>query len=138
MSKFKVGDHIVLIAGPDKSDEVRVVTKSDDRTYPLRVDLCTYTEDGQLFAYGGGTCMRHATDDEIATQQKPKPIRRGDLVKYDGDICVVFGEGASHGGKYWIASLTGEPHYYWVRIDEFVRIGSIRKKIKQLQAQKES
>lgn len=35
MSKFKVGDHIVLIAGPDKGDEVRVVTKSDDRTYPL-------------------------------------------------------------------------------------------------------
>ena len=65
-------------------------------------------------------------------------IRRGDLVDYDGDICVVFSKGADRDGEYMIASLTGEDDYYWASIDEFVRIGSIRKKIKQLREQKES
>ena len=55
-----------------------------------------------------------------------------------GDVCVVISEHHDRGGDYWVASLTGKPNHYWANIDEFERIGSFRKKIKQLQAQKES
>lgn len=64
-------------------------------------------------------------------------IHRGDLVEYDGDICVVLGKGPARDGEYRIAPLTGKPDFYWATIDEFVRIGSIRKKVKRLKAQME-
>ena len=67
-----------------------------------------------------------------------KPIRRGDLVRYKGEIWVVFSEGEDRHGDYSIASLTGESsNYNWAKIDELTRVGTIRKKVKQLKAQVE-
>lgn len=70
-----------------------------------------------------------------------KPIRRGDLVKYQGKIFMVISKGADPEGDYTIASLTGEPDFNWVKnwakIDELTRIGSIRKKVKRIKKEME-
>lgn len=76
------------------------------------------------------------TDPAPAAAQKP--LRRGDLVEYQGDICVVLSKGADRDGEYYgIAPLTGTFNYYWADIDDLTRIGSIRKKVKRLKAQME-
>lgn len=81
--------------------------------------------------------MRHVTDDEIADQQKPKPIRRGDLVECRGALWVVYSEGEDFDGDYSIASLTGVSKTHRVGINELTRVGSISKKVKRLKAQME-
>lgn len=75
--------------------------------------------------------VRLATPEEIRAAKIPQFLRRGELVRYKGEVCVIFSEGADRSGDYAIASLTGDPDYYWVKIDELIPIGSIRKKIKQ-------
>ena len=75
---------------------------------------------------------------EIAAAQKPQPLRRGDLIEYDGDICVVykkFGDGDGIG--YRVVSMTGDAGRWYVTHGELTRIGSIRKKVKSLKAQME-
>ena len=79
--------------------------------------------------------VRLATPEEIAAAEKP--LRRGDLVLYKGEIWVVYSEGGDRHGDYSIASLTGESDYNWAKIYELTRIGTIRKKVKQLKAQVE-
>lgn len=78
------------------------------------------------------------TDPAPAPVAAQKPLRRGDLVKYQGKIFMVISKGADPEGDYTIASLTGEPDFNWVKnwakIDELTRIGSIRKKVKRLKA----
>ena len=137
MSKFKVGDYVVVIAGPDKSSKVHVVESSGNPTYPLRVAFCTYTEDGRLLTNSKGSYMRLATIKEIAAMQKPKPLRRGDLVECRGVLWVVYSEGEDFDGYYWIASLTGIPETHRIGINELTRVGSISKKVNRLQAQME-
>lgn len=76
--------------------------------------------------------------EEIAAAQKPQPLSRGDLVEYDGDICVVYQKcGDVDGIGYQVVSLTGSGGHWYVTHDELTRIGSIRKKIKRLKAQME-
>lgn len=75
--------------------------------------------------------VRLATPEEIRAAKIPQFLRRGELVRYKGEVCVIFSEGADRSGDYAIASLTGDPDYYWVKIDELIPIGSIRKNIKQ-------
>lgn len=77
--------------------------------------------------------LRLATDEEIQKAKSRKPFRRGDVVKYDGDIWIVVGLGDEHLNEIDIASLTGELKIYHVLIDEdIIRIGSFRKKIKRM------
>lgn len=136
MNKFKVGDYVVAIAGPDKSSKVHVVESSGNPTYPLRVGPCAYTADGRLFTSSNSSCMRLATIKEIAAMQKPKPIRRGDLVEFCGNIWVVIDAHLDHGGC-WIGAITGDPETRYSNASELTRVGSIRKKVKQLKAQVE-
>ena len=68
-----------------------------------------------------------------ARQQSKKPLRRGDLVEYDGRVCVVA-EIDPEDGSCWVAALTGEHGYDHVPAKELTRIGSIRKKVKRLKA----
>ena len=138
MNKFKVGDHVVLIAGPEKSNEVHVVTKSDNPTYPLRVAFYTYTEDGRLLTDSKGSYMRHATAEEMAASKKSNLLRRVDLVECRGALWVVYSEGEDFDGYYWIASLTGVPETHRIGINELTRVGSISKKAKRLEVQMES
>lgn len=136
MNKFKVGDYVVVIAGPDKSSKVHVVESSGNPTYPLRVAFCTYTEDGRLLTNSKGSYMRLATIKEIAAMQKPKPIRRGDLVEFCGNIWVVIDAHLDHGGC-WIGAITGDPETRYSNASELTRVGSIRKKVNRLQAEME-
>lgn len=62
-----------------------------------------------------------------------KPLRRGDLVEYDGRVCVVA-EIDPEDSDCWVAALTGEHGYDRVHAKELTRIGSIRKKVKRLKA----
>lgn len=81
--------------------------------------------------------LRLATAEEIAAAQKLKPLlRRGDLVEYDGRVCVVA-EIDPEDGDCWVAALTGEHGYDRVHAKELTRIGSIRKKVKRLRQQME-
>lgn len=80
--------------------------------------------------------LRQVPPEEIAAAKKPQPLRRGDLIEYDGDICVVykkFVDGDNIG--YRVVSLTGDAGRWYVTHGELTRIGSIRKKIKRLKAQ---
>ena len=135
--KFKVGDYVVLIAGPGKGDEVHVVTKSDNPAYPLRVHHYTHTEDGRFLLSSGRVCMRHATADEIAAQQKPNLPRRGDLVKCRDLLWIVYSEGEDSDGEYRLASLTGDPRVSFVTLNELSWAGSVRKKIKRVKKEME-
>ena len=150
MNKFKVGDtvtpvkaeryghnHIMkqlvgktlvvswvsLFAGNDENDSKLVLAGS-----PGEVVRFWHSEDLQLVP---------TAQPESIPPAMQKPIRRGDLVAYRGDICVVYSEGADRDGDHLIVSLTGEPDHNWAKIDELTRIGTIRKKVKQLKAQVE-
>lgn len=133
---FKPGDKVVVIDGPQKGEKVRTLKNRVDSifftNFPARIKNQHYDAKGNWYA-GAKVCLRHATPEEIAAAEKP--LRRGDLVEYDGRICVVFSKGTDSEGEYMIASLTGESDYYWPTIDKLTRICSIRKKIKRLKAQ---
>ena len=80
--------------------------------------------------------LRQVPPEEIAAAKKP--LRRGDLVEYDGNICVVYKKlGDVDGIGYRVVSLTGDAGRWYVTHDELTRIGSIRKKVKRLKAQME-
>lgn len=66
-----------------------------------------------------------------------KPLRRGDLVEFCGNIWVVIDAHPAHGG-YWIGAITGDPGTRYSNASELTRVGSIFKKVKRLEAQKES
>ena len=70
----------------------------------------------------------------VAAEQKPKSLRRGDLVEYDDDIWMVIGANYVDDG-YWIYEMTGKGRQDYVKAKDLTRIGSIRKKIKRLKAQ---
>ena len=70
---------------------------------------------------------------QIEASHKPKSLRRGDLVIYDGDICVVLSKfDGDDGGDYVVASMTRDPYYCWPKVSELTPVGSIRKKIKKI------
>lgn len=133
--RFQVGDYVVVIAGPDKSDKVHVVTESGDSTYPLRVAFCTYTTDGRLLTCGTSSCMRHATIQEITAMQKPKVLHRGDLVEYLDEVWVVTHGTVPTDMFAKISSMTGKERTRWVAPDAVVLVGDILKKVKRLKAQ---
>ena len=140
MNNFKPGDKVVVIDGPQKGEKVRTLKNRVDSifftNFPVRIKNQHYDAKGNWYA-GTKVCLRHATPEEIAAAEKP--IRRGDLVEYQGKVFMVISKGADPEGDYTIASLTGEPDFNWVKnwvkIDELTKIGSIRKKIKRLKAQ---
>ena len=162
MSKFKPGDKVVLINVDQYSDIMKqlmgkalVVNSIDTDKCGCEIVCARVPGEEGWFLYSDDLRLVSEAQPEPATDpapaavaEVPEPadqpeltpfqIRRGDLVEYDGDICVVFCKTPDSEGDYMIASLTGEPDYYWANIDELTKIGSIRKKVKRLQAQKES
>ena len=132
---FKPGDKVIVIDGPQKGESVYTVYKAEygDKTYPLRIVGCVYTEDGRYLSTGP-VCLRYATPKEIKVAENP--LRRGDLVKVQGYIGIVSSEGPDVDGDYTIALLTGEENTVaYERGINVKRVGSIRKKVKRLKAQ---
>ena len=79
--------------------------------------------------------LRHATAEEIAAATKPKPLRRGDLVMWNGEIGVVHEIDPDGEDGYWVAMLTGDASCVCSSAEDLTRVGSIRKKIKRLKEQ---
>lgn len=131
MSKFKVGDKVTLIRANHHK-----YPKTTKQLFGKLLVVISVNSYGFVLAGvpgEGGLAwhaddLRAATTEEIEAAKKARPLRRGDLVVYNSDICVVFSNGADRDGDYAIASLTGDPDNYWVKIDELARIGSIGKK----------
>ncbi len=71
---------------------------------------------------------------ELRTTTAQKPLRRGDLVMWKGNIWVVI-ETNRAGDRYWIYEMTGKGGQDYVKAKDLTRIGSIRKKVKRLKAQ---
>ena len=142
MSKFRVGDKVTPINTDHCSDIVKqlmgktlVVTSTDTdishreivwARVPGGYARCLYSDSLQLVS-GAQT--------EPAPQ---KPLRRGDLVVWNGEIHMVFDDHPDSDGEYRIAALTGECGYDYAPTKELTRIGSIRKKVKRLKNEMES
>ena len=138
MSQFKPGDYVV------PSSQI-VIYDAKMKNYLGRVlQVATVHEQQYYGSVQAGIPgeevwgwnphdLRLATAEEIAAAQKLKPLRRGDLVEYDGRVCVVA-EIDPEDGSCWVAALTGEHGYDRVPADELKRIGSVRKKVKRLKA----
>ncbi len=134
MSKFKPGDYVVPI-------NTHVIYTAKMKRYLGRVLQVSVVHDGRYLSVRAGIPgeepwwrwhpddLRHATPEEIAAAKKP--LRRGDLVEYDGRVCVVA-EIDPEDGDCWVAALTGEHGYDRVHAKELTRIGSIRKKVKRV------
>lgn len=81
--------------------------------------------------------LRHATPEEIAaaeSEPKPKPLRRGDLVRYREQIGIVHNIDLD---GYWVAALTGDGCCVHKNDKDLMRIGSIRKKLKRIKKEME-
>lgn len=139
MSKFKVGDKVTL-SSVDRYAfrDVDHMKQLFGRTLVVRsVHYDQFTP--VVFAgVPGDVCWNWYPDDlRLVSEAQPKPapqkpVLRGDLVEFNGSICVVISEGPDRGGDYWIASLTEKPDCYWANTDEFARVSSIRKKVKRI------
>ena len=139
MNKFKPGDKVVVIAGPQKGEKVRSLKNRVDsvffRNFPVRIKNQHYDAKGIWYA-GAKVCLRHANPEEIAAAEKP--LRRGDLVQVQGYIGIVSSEGPDVDGDYTIALLTGEENTVaYERGINVKRVGSIRKKIKRIKKEME-
>ena len=148
MSKFKPGDKVVLINVDHYSDIMKqlmgkalVVNSIDTDKCGCEIVCARVPGEEGWFLYSDDLRLVSEAQPEPATEPAPaaakKPLRRGDLVLYKGEIWVVYSEGGDRHGNCSIASLTGESDYNWAKIDELTRIGTIRKKVKQLEAQME-
>ena len=156
MSRFKVGDLVTPINMDRYTDR-----NSDRRKEMLGRTLVVRSVHNDEFTSvvfagfpGEGVWQWRPDDLHLVSEAQPepateptdpapaaskKPLRRGDLVEYQGEICVVFNKGADRDGEYMImiASLNGEPDFHYATIDELTRIGSIRKKIKRIKKEME-
>ena len=141
MTKFKAGDYVVPVRAdrPGCIQEMKMqigkVLQVYDSTHFIG-DLTVYAgkpgSKNKKWVWNPDD-LRLATNEEIQKAESRKPFRRGDVVKYDGDIWIVLGLGDEHLNEIEIASLTGEVKKYYVLIDENIsRIGSLRKKIKYM------
>lgn len=144
MSKFKAGDKVMLVRVSHHKYH-----KTVKRLFGKVLDVISVGNDrnGDGFVLAGppgegglvwhANDLRAATTDEIEAAQKVKPLRRGDLVVYHGDIYVVYSEVPDREGAYSIASLTGDSEHNRVKIDELTRISSIGKKVRLLKKEME-
>ena len=140
MRQFKVGDKVTLI----RANHYKY-PKTTKQLFGKLLVVISVNSDGLVLAGvpgEGGLAwhaddLRAATTEEIEAAKKARPLRRGDLVVYNNDICVVFSNCADRDGDYAIASLTGDPDHYCVKIDELVRIGSVGKKVRLLKNEME-
>lgn len=90
---------------------------------------------------GEGDWYWHSDDLRLVSETKPepapaasqKPIRRGDLVEYDGRVCVVFSD-RDLVGHFFVSALSGVSDYYHCSEEELTRIGSILKNIKRIRS----
>lgn len=148
MTTFKAGDKVILV-NPDRyvSRYPKALEKLSNNTLvvnsvsidgfavfaglPGKKARVWHSKDLAL-AYEDWEAPSFDNDDPHCTAQKPKSLRRGDLVIYDGDICVVLSKFDGDDGDYVVASMTREPYYCWPKVTELTHVGSIRKKIKKI------
>ena len=141
MTKFKTGEYVVPVRAdrPGCIQEMKMQIGKVLQVYDgadIIGDLTIYA--GKLGSnkkrwLWNPDDLRLATNEEIQKAESRKPFRRGDVVRYDGDIWIVLGLGDEHLNEIIIASLSGDLKIYHVLIDEdVVRIGSLRKKIKYM------
>lgn len=153
MSKFKPGDKVTLVSserygyndimkqwvgktllvlsvgdGKNGDEFVCAGVPGEDYWYWYPNDLRLVS------AWSAEPLQLEPTDPAPAPASAKKPLRRGDLVEYDGRVCVVA-EIDPEDGDCWVAALTGEHGYDQVPAKELTRIGSIRKKVKRLRQQ---
>ena len=142
MSKFKSGDKVTPISVDRYTD--RNVCQREEMLGRTLVVRSVHNDEFTSVVFAGfpgeGVWQWHPDDLRLVfeTQAQPvpqKPLRRGDLVKYEGNICIVISKDTDSDGDCRIASLTDTPDYFWASMDELTKIGSIRKKVKCLQAQ---
>lgn len=140
MSKFKPGDKVVVIDGPQKGEKVRTLKNRVDSVFftnfPVRIKNQHYDAKGIWYA-GAKVYLRHATAKEISAMQEPKRLRWGDLVVCNGEIHMVFDDHPDDYGDYRVLCLTRDCRYSYMPAKELIKVGSIRKKIKRLHEQKE-
>lgn len=143
MSKFKPGDKIMILAAadwyqPSKRALVgKVQTVAEVESFDGEPFILTNSDEKNAHFWAWGWKLdevRHATAEEIAAAQKPQPLRWGDLVKYDGDICMVFDERPTDYGERLVVILDdrGRSGYHYAYAEYLTRVGSIRKKIKRI------
>lgn len=134
--QFKVGDYVVVIAGPQKSKRVRTLKERSSAgwCYPLCIGSQCYNSEGKR-SWTEPVCLRHATEEEIAAMQKPKLLDRGDLVEYLGEVWIVTIGTAPTDIFAKISTMTGKERTRLVTAYDVTRVGNIRKKIKRLKAQ---
>ena len=153
MSKFKVGDKVTPVNMDRYTDR-----NSDRRKEMLGRTLVVRSVHNDEFTSvvfagfpGEGVWQWRPDDLHLVSEAQPepateptdpapaaaqKPLRRGDLVEYDGRVCVVFSD-RDLVGHFFVSALSGVSDYYHCNEEELTRIGSIRKKVKRLQAQME-
>ena len=148
MSKFKSGDYVVPVRAMRTEDSV-VQTLDKQVGKVLQVlDIWPSINAPVLAGKQGGKAwfwhpaeLRLAAAEEIeaATKPKsPKPLKRGDLVKYLGEVWVVTTGTVPTDMFSQISTLTGKERMRWVKPDAVVRLGAIRKKVKKLKQEIES
>ena len=151
MSKFKVGDKVVLINVDQYSDimkqlmgKVLVVNSIDTDKCGCEIVCARVPGEEGWFLYSDDLRLvseakpEPATEPAPAAAQKLKPLRRGDLVEYRGQIGVVHETDPDEDDGYWVAMLTGDGRCVCRGAEDLTRIGSIRKKIKRIKKEMEN
>mgnify|MGYP000853136271 FL=1 len=132
MSKFKVGDAVVLVNADSYSDIMRqlvgvslvVRTVDNDRCGCEVVCAGVPGEEGWFLRSDDLQLVPVPT-----TAKKPKPLRRGDLVLYREQLGIIHNIDSD---GYWVAALTGDGCCVHKNAKDLMRIGSVRKKIKRI------
>lgn len=146
MGNFKPGDYVV----PVRADRAGCDDDMKKRIGKVLQVFETTESVGEMTVLAGkrqqlGECwfwhpddLRHATADEIAAATKPKSLRRGDLVDYSGNICMVFDERTSKRGERLIVVLNSKDRMdsFYAYVDDLVCVGSIRKQLKRAKQKK--
>ena len=146
MSKYAPGDKVTPISVDRYTD--RNVCQREEMLGRTLVVRSVHNDEFTSVVFAGfpgeGVWQWHPDDLRLVfeTQAQPvpqKPIRRGDLVEYCGDVCMVYRDKPDGDGNYAVLSLD-KNHvggFVYLQSNEMTRIGSIRKKLKRLRQQME-
>lgn len=66
------------------------------------------------------------------SQFKVTPLKRGDLVMWNGHIGVVYDVDKDEEDGYWVTSLKGDGGRWYATYDEMLKVSNIPKKVKRL------
>ena len=144
MNKFKPGDYVVPIRV-----NRREYTQKMKLLFGVLLTVAQVSEDedcSTVFAGSAGSVdpwraedlYLADTDEKIAAAIKLlPPLKRGELVEYQGDIWVVTNGTLPTDLFAKISSVTGKERARWVAPDAVVLVGNIRKKVKRIKKEME-